>query len=155
LDCAFRKNEILTLCRKDIDFNNKTITIRAFNSKTAKLRVVGLTNRVYKWLLQFENFNDDDKIFPIKGIQTNWGRTLKQASIEDFHFHDCRATAISRLISAGLPHAEVMRVSGHLTMACLLRYIRTDDSTVIRAVNALDSYLASNAVTGEISNAVM
>jgi integrase len=81
LDCAFRKNEILTLCRKDIDFNNKTITIHAFNSKTAKLRVVGLTNRVYKWLLQFENFNDDDKIFPIKGIQTTWGRTLKQASI--------------------------------------------------------------------------
>lgn len=155
LDCAFRKNEILTLLRKDIDFMNRTITIRAFNSKTAKSRTVGMTNRVYKWLLQFENFDYKDEIFPIKGIQTTWSRTLKQANITDYHFHDNRATCISRLISAGLPPAEVMRISGHLTMACLFRYIRSDDSTIIRAVNALDSYLASNTVTGEISNAVM
>lgn len=55
LDCAFRKKEILTLCRRDIDLINRTITIRAFNSKTAKSRKVGMTNRVYKWLLQYEN----------------------------------------------------------------------------------------------------
>lgn len=155
LDCAFRKNEILTLLRKDIDFTKRTIKIRAFNSKTAKSRTVGMTNRVRKWLLQFENFDDEDEIFPIKSIQTTWNRTLKQANITDYHFHDNRATCISRLISAGLPHAEVMRISGHLTMSCLFRYIRSDDSTIIRAVSALDSYLAANAVTDEISSAVM
>jgi integrase len=48
LDCAFRKNEILTLCPKDIDLMNKTITIRAFNTKTAKTRTVGMTSRVYE-----------------------------------------------------------------------------------------------------------
>jgi integrase len=151
LDCAFRRNEILTLKRKDIDFIKKTITIRAFNSKTAKSRTVGITVRVYEWLLQFENFNADDNIFPIKSIHTTWGRTIKQAGIEDFHFHDCRATGISRLIAAGVPHTEVMRVSGHSTMSCLFRYIRADDSTIFRAVNALDSYLASNAISTEIS----
>lgn len=155
LDCAFRKNEILTLLKKDINLINRTITIRAFNSKTAKSRTIGMTNRVYKWLLQFENFNDDDKIFPMKNIQTTWGLSLKEAEIEDFHFHDCRATVISRLIAAGLSTAETMRISGHLTMSCLFRYIRADDSTIFRAVNALDSFLASNSVTGEISNAVM
>jgi integrase len=155
LDCAFRRNEILTLKRKDIDFIKRTITIRAFNSKTAKSRTVGITVRVYEWLLQFENFNADDYIFPIKSIHTTWGRTLKQAGIDDFHFHDCRATCISRLIAAGVPHTEVMRVSGHSTMACLFRYIRADDSTIFRAVNALDSYLATNTLSNEISNAVM
>jgi integrase len=114
-----------------------------------------MTNRVYKWLLQFENFDDDDQIFPMKNIQTTWARTLKQANIEDFHFHDCRATAISRLIAAGLSPAETMRISGHLTMSCLFRYIRADESTIFRAVNALDSYLASHKVTNEISSAVM
>lgn len=155
LDSAFRRNEILTLCRKDINLTNKTITIRAFNSKTAKSRRVGITNRVYEWLIQFENFKDEEKIFPIKTINTTWQRTIKQAGIEDFHFHDLRATCISRLISAGLPPAEVMRISGHLTMSCLFRYIRADDSTIFRAANALDVYLASNAITNEISEAVM
>jgi integrase len=155
IDCAFRRNEILTLRRKDIDLTNRTITIQAFNSKTAKSRSVGMTNRVFQWLSQFEHFKGDDKIFPIKTIHTTWGRAVKQAQIEDFHFHDLRATCISRLISAGLSPAETMRISGHSTMACLYRYIRTDESTIVRAVNALDSYLASNSLSNEISNAVM
>lgn len=155
VDMAFRRNEILSLLRKDLDFNSRTITIRAFNSKTAKSRVVGMTSRVYKWLLQFENYNAEEKVFPIKTIHTTWGRTVKQAQIEDFHFHDLRATCISRLISAGLAPAEVMRISGHATMACLYRYIRTDDSTIIRAVNALDNYLLSNMASNEITDAVM
>lgn len=155
LDSAFRRNEILTLLRKDIDLINKTITIRAFNSKTAKSRTVGMTNRVYDWLLQFENLKDEEKIFPIKTIHTTWGRTVKQAKIEDFHFHDLRATCITRLISAGLQPSEVMRLSGHATMSCLFRYIRADDSTISRAVNALNSYLESNSVSSEISNVLM
>lgn len=68
LDCGFRKSEILSHQRKDIDFINKNITIRAFNSKTAKSRKVGLTNRSYKWLSQYENFTTNDRIFPIKSF---------------------------------------------------------------------------------------
>jgi len=48
-----------------------------------------------------------------------------------------------------------MRISGHLTMSCLFRYIRADDSTIFRAVNALDNYMASNSISKEISNSVM
>jgi integrase len=59
-----------------------------------------MTTGVYERLLQFENFKDTDRIFPIKTIRATWGRTLKQAGIEDFHFHDCRTTGISRLIAA-------------------------------------------------------
>jgi integrase len=155
LDCAFRKNEIVTLCRKDIDLINKTITIRALNSKTAKPRKVGMTNRVYKWLSQYENLRDNDKIFPIKDFRNIWYKTIRKAGIEDFHFHDTRHTAISRMISAGLPHTEVMRISGHSTMACLYRYINTDAETVFRVANVLDSYLASHSTINEVSNAVM
>jgi integrase len=155
LDCAFRKNEIVTLCRKDIDLINKTIAIRALNSKTAKPRKVGMTNRVYKWLSQYENLRDDDKIFPIKDFRNIWYKTIRKAGIVDFHFHDTRHTAISRMISAGLPHTEVMRISGHSTMACLYRYINTDAETIFRVANVLDSYLASNSISNEISNVVM
>jgi integrase len=155
LDCAFRKNEIVTLCRKDIDLINKTIAIRALNSKTAKPRKVGMTNRVYQWLLQYENLRDDDKIFPIKDFRNIWYKTIRKAGIEDFHFHDTRHTAISRMISAGLPHTEVMRISGHATMACLYRYINTDSETIFRVANVLDCYLSSHSISNEVSEVVM
>lgn len=141
LDCALRRGEILTLCRKDIDLTSKTITIRAFNTKTAKTRTVGMTSRVYNWLFQFANLSSEKRIFPIKSLHTTWSRTLKQACIEDFHFHDCRATCISRLIVAGLPHAEAMKISGHSTLACVFRYIRPDESSIHRAANVLENYL--------------
>jgi integrase len=40
LDMAFRANEIRKLKKGDIDFTSRTITIRAFNSKTARSRTV-------------------------------------------------------------------------------------------------------------------
>jgi integrase len=156
LDCALRKNEILTLCRKDVDLINKTITVRALNSKTAKIRMVGMTIRVYEWLVQYcEDINVDNRLFPITSFKTAWGKVLKKAQIEDFHFHDCRHVAISRMIRAGIPPVEVMRVSGHSTMACLYRYANIDNETIFRTANALDSYVALNSATGEISKAIM
>jgi integrase len=46
LDCALRRGEILTLRWSDIDLNNRTLTIRAFNCKTARSRTVAMTERV-------------------------------------------------------------------------------------------------------------
>lgn len=156
LDMAFRAGEIKTLKKSDIDFSARTITIRAFNSKTARSRTVAMTNRVYEWLWAWcKNLKDDDRPFPIQTFQTAWWNILKQAKIEDLHFHDTRATAISRMIAAGLPHAEVMRVSGHLTLACVFRYIRPDESSIHRAASVLDSYLTSNAITDENFDVIM
>lgn len=155
LDCALRKNEILTLCRKDIDLNNKSITIRALNSKIARSRKVGMTTRVYKWLAQYEELQSEQRIFPITDCKTGWSKTLKEAGIVDYHFHDNRHTCITRLISAGLPHTEVMRISGHLTINCLYRYINSDAETIYKVANVLDSYLTRNSISNEISDAIM
>ena len=156
LDMAFRAGEIKTLKKSDINFQNRTITIRAFNSKTARSRTVAMTNRVYSWLSEWcKNLKDNERPFPIQTFQTAWWNVLKQAKIEDLHFHDTRATCISRMIAAGLPHAEVMRVSGHLTLACVFRYIRSDDSSVHRAANVLESYLVSHSGKSEVSDTEM
>lgn len=156
LDMAFRAGEIKTLKKSDIDFSARTITIRAFNSKTARSRTVAMTNRVYEWLWGWcKNLQDEERPFPIRTFQRTWWNVLKQARIDDLHFHDTRATAISRMIAAGLPHAEVMRVSGHLTLACVFRYIRSDDSLIHRAASVLDAYLTSNTITNEHFEATM
>ncbi len=44
------------------------------------------------------------------------------------------------MIQAGIPPAEVMRVSGHTTLSCLYRYSNLDSDTVFRAAAALDAF---------------
>lgn len=156
LDCAFRRGEILTLCRKDCNFTNKTITIRAFNSKTAKARKVGMTTRVYEWLYEYcKDLEDDEIIFPYVSFKTAWNKVTAKANIDGLRFHDLRHTAISRFIKSGLSPTEAMRISGHTTLTCFYRYVNSDDETVFRVANILDSYLASNSVSNEVSDALM
>jgi integrase len=155
LDCSLRKSEILSIKRKDINFDNKILTIRALNTKTLKARTVGLTQRVYSWLLQFENYGAEDEIFPIKTINTTWQRTIKQAKIDDFNFHDLRATCISRLLSVGLQPVEVMRISGHSNInGSFFRYVRADETTYQRAASALESYLVTEQIKNNVETSV-
>ena len=52
LDCALRRGEILKLKWSEVDFDRRTITVRAFSAKTARSRTVAMTTRVYADLLR-------------------------------------------------------------------------------------------------------
>jgi integrase len=112
LDCALRRGEILTLTWSDIDFERRTITVRAFNAKTARSRNVAMTRRVYDDLLSrylAAAHDPCERVFSIKDVKRSFGSACRLAGISDFRLHDCRHTAITRLIRAGLPPVEVMR----------------------------------------------
>jgi integrase len=150
LDCALRRGEIFTLRWSDVDFESRTITLRAFNCKTARSRVVAMTTRVYQWLLRWhENVTDENaQVFHVKvTIKTAWTKICREAEIEDFHFHDCRATCITRMLRAGLSVPEVSRISGHSTLTAFYRYARSNEETQFRAASALDAYLTQVAET--------
>jgi integrase len=146
LDCALRRGEIFTLRWSDIDLERRTIKVRAFNAKTARSRIAAMTVRVYSELSilwQASSFIGDSLVFGVSvTIKTSWKKICHEAGIIDFHFHDCRHSAITRMIRAGLPPVEVMRVSGHTTLSCLYRYSNLDSDTVFRAAAALDAYHA-------------
>jgi integrase len=146
LDCALRRGEIFTLRWSDVDLDRRTITVRAFNSKTARSRTVAMTIRAYQELdklWQASTQEPDALVFgKLTTIKKGFGKSLKAAGIEGFHFHDCRATAISRMIQVGLPPAEVMRISGHSTLKAFYIYVRADIDTAFRAAAALDAFNA-------------
>lgn len=158
LDCALRRGEIFTLKWSDIDLDNRTITVRAFNSKTSRKRTVAMTNRVHNMICSVwekSSKNPDDLVFGVSvTIKTSWKKVCREAGIDDFHFHDCRATSISRMIRAGMPPAEVMRVSGHTTLRAFSVYVRTDMDTAYRAASALDTFYATTNPYMELSQAV-
>jgi integrase len=149
LDCALRRGEIITLKWSDIDLDTRTITVRAFNCKTARSRTVAMTNRVCDDLAARWNASRRDPdalIFGIRvTVRTSFAKACKAADVEGFHLHDCRHTAITRMIRAGIPPVEVMRVSGHSTLSCLYRYANLDSDSMFRAATALDAYHAETA----------
>jgi integrase len=88
-----------------------------------------------------------------KSVKTSFAKACKAAKISDFRLHDCRHTAITRMIRAGLPPVEVMRVSGHSTLSCLYRYANLDNDTVFRAAAALDAFHAAQEPRNESTDA--
>lgn len=155
LDCALRRGEILTLRWSDVNLDRRTITLRAFNCKTARSRTVAMTIRVYQDLLRRwldSKQEQDEFVFSVRvTVRTAFTKACKAANVQDFHFHDCRHTAITRMVRAGLPPVEVMRVSGHTTLSCLYRYSNLDSDAVFRAAAALDAYHAQAVETQSTS----
>jgi integrase len=153
---GMRKGELLTLTWRDIDFVNNEITIRAFNTKTASKRSVGMVSVVRDELerLRDKSFeNLDDMVFGVDDVKRSFGTACRIAGIEDFNFHDLRHTFISRAVSLGLPTAEIMRLSGHRQMKTFLRYTNPTRETTQRHVTAMERFIESQAAH-ELTEAV-
>jgi integrase len=144
LDTAMRCGELLKLCWRDVDLVTRTINILAFNTKTAKARTVGITERVYQELTRLweqSPKDSDELVFGIKDtVKRSFASACRDANIEGFHFHDCRHTAITRMIQAGLSPMEVMKVSGHTQMNTFARYVNPNTQAVTRIADVLSAY---------------
>ncbi len=150
LDTAMRSGELLKLIWRDIDFVTRTINILAFNTKTAKARTVGMTQRVYEELIRLWEQSPKDLeglVFGIKDtVKRSFSSACRDAKIEGFHFHDCRHTAITRMIQAGLSPMEIMKVSGHTQMNTFARYVNPNTQAVTRIADVMSAYHANESL---------
>lgn len=154
LDTAMRKGELLKLQWKDVNFPMRTLTVQALNSKTSRQRKIGMTSRVLEELQAlWEKSPLDDRllVFGIKdNFQHGFTNILNEARIEDLRFHDLRHTAITRMVAAGLPPMEVMKISGHTQWTTFARYVNPDTDSVGRIAEVLSSY--NDTANGLIRN---
>lgn len=147
LDTAMRKGEILKLVWTDVDFTNGEIRVRAFNTKTASERIVGMTSRLKDELNRLWELSPKDaarRVFGVKDFPKSFKTVCAAASIEGLHFHDLRHTAITRLVEMQLPTAEIMKISGHRQTRTFLRYVNPSRETTQRHAAALERYLEEN-----------
>ncbi len=144
LDTGCRRGELFKLRWLDVDLIACTISIRATNSKTARARIVGLTSRLrakLERLWEASSKDTDALVFGITDtIKTAWKSLCKDAGIEDFRFHDCRHTAITRMVQTRQPSAVIMKVSGHTQHATFARYVNPGACAVVEVAAALDAF---------------
>lgn len=161
LDTAMRRGELFELKWSDIHFADGIIKVRQTTTKTGKSRTVPISPRMKQELskLSEQKQNDDDLVFGVNDtIKKSWKSLIKTARIDGLRFHDLRHTGITRLIRAGVPHAEVMKISGHTQMTTFLRYLSITPETLNSAATMLANYQAQflkpQIESVEISNAV-
>ncbi len=140
LDTGMRRGELFSLTWSDVDFENKLITIRAFNTKMMRERRVGMTHRLTQelWTLYSQNPNPDALLFGISSVKHSWNKVRRKAGLTDLRLHDLRHTYATRLVSKHLPLAEVSRVLGHTQPTMTYRYTNLTTDIARRAATALD-----------------
>lgn len=142
LATGMRSNEIVTLRRAQVDLNRRVI--RLTKTKNGSERTVPMTLEA-KAIFEEALANpirpiDCDLIFfgePGKDMKTRkpyqfnkaFGIIKKEIGLAEFHFHDLRHEAVSRLVEAGLSDQKVSAISGHKSMQMLKRYthLRAED----------------------------
>ncbi len=121
LETAMRRSELLALRWENIDLKRQTAFLP--DTKNGSSRKVPLTLAAVGVLSKLPR-NISGVVFPVKyfTLDAAFKRAVKRAGLIDFHFHDLRHTAISK-IAEKLPNLiELSAVTGHKSLAMLKRY---------------------------------
>jgi integrase len=133
---GWRKNELLQLLWRHVDFAADTIRLDPGTTKnedgrlfimTPELRAVLLEQRERTEALQRETGRIIPQIFhrhgrPIKAFRRAWISSCRKAGVPDRIPHDFRRTAVRNLERAGVARSVAMMMVGHKTEAIYKRY---------------------------------
>ena len=129
IETAMRQGELISLNWKHINLKKRTAFLP--DTKNGESRGVPLSTTAADILRSLPR-SINDQVFPgVTGeaVKRAFIRACRRAHIEDFHFHDLRHEATSRLFEKGLNAIEVASITGHKTLQMLKRYthLRTED----------------------------
>ena len=133
LETAMRRGEILGLRWEYINISEQTAFIPL--TKNGQSRTVPLSLAAIAILKALPR-NLDGKVFPVNGttLSAAIDKARVQAQIDNFHFHDLRHMAITRLAEK-LPNLiELSAVSGHKSLAMLKRYYHADPKLLAQKI---------------------
>ncbi len=121
LETAMRRGEIMSLLWVNINFEKSVAFLPL--TKNGDSRYVPLSLKAIRILKSLPR-DIEGRVFPLnKGtVSILFLRALRRAKVENFHFHDLRHTAITRLASIFSNPMEIAAISGHKSLSMLKRY---------------------------------
>lgn len=158
LNAAMRHREILKVRFEHIDFRNRRIYIpdaKAGEREQPITKKLATALEVQRGKLP--ESERDGWVFPTlipkqskDGHRTNMARAFARAVIRagldpaKVTPHTMRRTAITRLVKAGVDLPTIQRISGHKTLAMVLRYVNVHGTHIDHAISVLDQCSASD-----------
>ncbi|WHZ20485.1 MAG: Phage integrase [Rhodanobacteraceae bacterium] len=122
VNTGLRHGELVALTWEDVNLPGKMLTVRAATAKSGKTRHIPLNAEALAVLKQWKRQQPEGRLFPFNSFKTAWGTLMKDASIENFRWHDLRHTFASNLVMAGVDLNTVRELLGHADLKMTLRY---------------------------------
>lgn len=157
LDAGMRHGEMMKLEWKDVDLEGRMIHVNVTNTKAEKSRDVGMTPRVHAALQVLKQQvppGYTGRVFGVASVKNSFQSALREAEIEGFRFHDLRHSAITNMVRSGLPHAEIMKTTGHTQFKTFLRYVNDNKETARQNADRLAAWYDSQTDSTSESEAV-
>ncbi len=132
LETAMRRGELLGITTTNVNFEARYVFLP--DTKNGRSRKVPLSSRAMQVLrsliaLQADGGDEGEADEPLLPLTANalkkgfFERVIPKCGIVDFHFHDLRHEAISRLAESGrFGLLELQSISGHRDVRMLQRY---------------------------------
>ena len=149
ISSGMRKNEILTIRIRQIDFDNGWINI--YETKNDNKRIIPISAALLKKFqmkIDREKLVADDFLFHSERdrarprcIRVAFTNALKIAKVEDFRFHDLRHTTASYLAMSGVPIQTISRILGHKTILMTMRYTHLDSAHLREAIQKISTVI--------------
>ncbi|MDE1999317.1 MAG: site-specific integrase [Burkholderiales bacterium] len=130
LETAMRAGEIVGLRWADVDVTR--CVARLHMTKNGTARDVPLSTRALAVLEQLRGI-DPQRVFALRSadvLAALWVKARDRAMLRDAHFHDLRATAITRL-ARRLNVLELARMTGHKDLRMLSAVYYREDAAVL------------------------
>jgi integrase len=127
-----REGELIKLEWSEVDLEAGQITLKRYNTKTKKPRVLPLYGEMKQFLQMAKERRDrlypncpwvfNRKGKPFLFLPKTWNKLVAKLGVPALHFHDLRRTAVTNMFEAGFSEKEAMEISGHATTAMIRRY---------------------------------
>ncbi len=152
-----RLNEIINIQWKDINLNEKVLTIRNkvnYKTKTGRIRQIPISESLYTLFCEMLSvsgniislcdpecylFSKNGYKFSRDFISKKFKEILRAVNFpEKFHFHCLRHTFITNLIKSGVNINYVKEIAGHSEIQTTMNYIHIVTNDLREAVNKIN-----------------
>lgn len=157
LHTGMRMGEILSLSWRGVDLFRRTVTV--FRSKNGERRTIPVNQTVLELLkerarvrpLKTEMVFYSEQYTPVdsNNLRRAFRSAIKEANIEDFHFHDLRHAFATRLVQAGVDLYKVQRLLGHKSPIMTQRYAHHYPESLRDGVEILDTKRPSDTILAQ------
>jgi integrase len=161
---GWRKGSVQSLRWADVA--DDVIYLRAENSKTRKPETMPLEGELRDIIerrrsaavlqaegepARFAEFVFHRQGEPVGDFRKAWATACEKASVPGRLFHDLRRTASRNMISAGVPQAVAMKITGHRTDSMFRRYAIVDEQQKRDALAKTQQYRATTPAERKVA----